>query len=250
MSSRSLQIFKLLFKERYKDPTLQLIIPTIISGYLFVPAFLIRGDFLSYALVVGSIPLISIPESVTFSIALRNIIFVFGDHMNTGSIVSFLMLPIKRTTFFLFTYTCDVLIPYTIWIITYLWYFYEFNYLNSLVITLALIFTSGYFFSTSIVLFYTIILRSSGASTLASLFTLGSIFIVGGFGNYELITSSPSALSFTAFMNPYPLVLAYSIKPTYFSSLLNYVNSGIITDFALALILLLISFLRFKVMEF
>jgi hypothetical protein len=250
MSSRSLQIFKLLFKERYKDPTLQLIIPTIISGYLFVPAFLIRGDFLSYALVVGSIPLISIPESVTFSIALRNIIFVFGDHMNSGSIVSFLMLPIKRTTFFLFTYTCDVLIPYTIWIITYLWYFYEFNYLNSLVITLVLIFTSGYFFSTSVVLFYTIILRSSGASTLASLFTLGSIFIVGGFGNYELITSSPSALSFTAFMNPYPLVLAYSIKPTYFSSLLNYVNNGIITDFALALILLLISFLRFKVMEF
>ncbi|MFP3201704.1 MAG: hypothetical protein RXR43_05500 [Sulfolobus sp.] len=250
MSSRSLQIFKLLFKERYKDPTLQLIIPTIISGYLFVPAFLIKGDFLSYALVVGSIPLISIPESITFSIALRNIIFVFGDHMNSGSIVSFLLLPIKRTTFFLFTYTCDVLIPYTIWIITYLWYFYEFNYLNSLVIILALIFTSGYFFSTSVVLFYTIILRSSGASTLASLFTLGSIFIVGGFGNYELITSSPSALSFTAFMNPYPLVLAYSIKPTYFSSLLNYVNSGIITDFALALILLLISFLRFKVMEF
>ena len=250
MSSRSLQVFKLLFKERYKDPTLQLIIPTVITGYLFVPAFLIRGDFLSYALVVESIPLISIPESITFSIALRNIVFVFGDHMNSGSIVSFLMLPVKRATFFLFTYICDVLFPYVIWAITYFWYFYEFDYLNNLVIILALVFTSGYFFSTSVVLFYTVILRSSGASTLASLFTLGSIFIVGGFGNYELITSSSSALNFTAFMNPYPLVLAYSIRPTYFSFLLTYINNGVITDFVLALILLLVSFIRFKVMEF
>ena len=248
-SSESFQVFKILFKERYKDPTLQLILPTILVGYLFIPAFLIRGNLLPYAFVLANIPVISIPETVAVALALRNIIFVLGDHINSGSIVSFLMMPVKRRTFFLMSYFNDVIVPYLMWLVTYFWYIYELGVVNNLATEIFLSFTSGYFFSTSVILFYTLILRSNGAATLASMFTLGSIFIIGGIGNYEiLVGGNYSALSATSFMNVFPLILAQSFNVPI--SVTTYVFDGVAVDFVLSLFLFLISYLRFRVMEF
>ncbi|GAA5420032.1 hypothetical protein Stok01_01994 [Sulfurisphaera tokodaii] len=241
------EIFKILFKERYKDPTLQLMLPVILVGYVFIPAFLEKGDFEPYSLVVAYIPLINLSETVTFSLALRNIIFVLGDHLTNGSIVSFLMMPIKRIRFFLYSYILDVVLPYLFWLISNIFYLLDINMINTLTITLMWLYTAGYFFSTSVILFYTLLLRSNGASTLASLFTLGSIFIVGGFGNYTLIESNSSFLALTSFMNPYPIILAYSFNPSY--TLLNYLMDGVIIDGFLSIILFFISLIIFHRIE-
>ncbi|BCU69583.1 hypothetical protein [Stygiolobus caldivivus] len=251
-SLESFQVFKILFKERYKDPTLQLILPTMIVGYIFIPSFLIKGNFLSYALVLANIPIISIPETIAIALALRNVIFVLGDHMNSGSIVSFLMMPVKRRTFFFMSYFNDIVLPFLMWAVTYFWYLWEISLINDLTILMALVYASGYFFSTSVILLYTVLLRSNGAATLASMFTLGSIFIIGGIGNYELLISGAgfSSLSLTSFMNTYPLILAYSINPSTFFYSIQYVVTGIEVDSLLGLILLIISYLRFRVMEF
>jgi len=242
-----LQVLKILFKERYKDPTLQLMIPTMIVGYIFIPAFLEKGDFEPYSLVISFIPVISLSETIAFSLALRNIIFVLGDHLTNGSIVSFLMMPVKRITFFFYSYFLDVVLPYLFWVVTNYFYLADIGYINPLTNLLSLTYTAGYFFSTAVILFLTLFLKSNGASTLASMFALGSIFLVGGFGNYSLVQNNSSALSMTSFMNPYPLLLAYSFKQ--YSTLLSFIYNGIVVDFVLALILVLISLFLFKRIE-
>ena len=251
-SSESFQVFKILFKERYKDPTLQMILPTMLVGYVFIPSFLIRGNFLNYALVLANIPVISIPETVAVALALRNIVFVFGDHMNSGSIISFLMMPVKRRAFFFMSYFNDVIVPYLMWLGTYFWYLYELSLINNLTLFIGLIYTAGYFFSTSVILFYTVLLRTNGPATLASMFTLGSIFIIGGIGNYEIIIGGTNynSLNITSFMNVYPLILAYSINPSTYLTVIPYAITGVGVDFILALVLFLISYLKFRVMEF
>ncbi|WP_338602868.1 hypothetical protein V6M85_03115 [Sulfolobus tengchongensis] len=242
-----LQIFKILFKERYKDPTLQLMLPVMLAGYVFVPAFLEKGQFLDYAIVIAYIPIISLPETIALSLALRNIIFVLGDHLTSGSIVSFLMMPIKRSMFFLMSYVLDVVLPYLFWLVSNYFYLADIEYINALTNLLSLTYTAGYFFSTSVILFYTLLLRSNGASTLASLFTLGSIFIIGGFGNYALVSTDPHLLAVTSFMNPYPLLLYYSF--TQRQNIIPFLFTGIMIDFVSAIVLAIISFLMFIRLE-
>lgn len=241
------KVLKILFKERYKDPTLQIMIPTMIVGYIFVPAFLERGDFEPYSLVLAFIPIISLSETVSFSLALRNIIFVLGDHLTNGSIVSFLMMPVKRSTFFLMSYFLDIVLPYVFWVVINYLYLLDIGYLNSLTNLLTITYTAGYFFSTSVILFITLLLRSNGASTLASLFTLGSIFIIGGFGNYTLVVNNSPSLAVTSFMNPYPLILAYAFSDS--TSLIPLIIEGIVIDFILAGVLFFISLIMFKRLE-
>ncbi|BFH72889.1 hypothetical protein SJAV_08330 [Sulfurisphaera javensis] len=245
--SSTISVFKILFKERYKDPTLQLMLPTILIGNIFIPAFLEKGGFQTYALVVAFIPIISLSETVAFALALRNIIFVLGDHLTSGSIVSFLMMPIKRRTFFLMSYFLDVILPYLMWLIINVFYLMDIGYWNFMTQILTASFTAGYFFSTNVILFLTLTIRSNGATTLASMFILGSIFIVGGFGNYSLLSTNPSVLSITSFLNPYPLLLAYAISSN--ATYLGYAMSGVLIDFILAVILLIISFLIMLRME-
>ena len=242
-----LQVLKILFKERYKDSTLQLIIPTMIVGYIFIPAFLEKGDFEPYSLVISFTPIISLSETIAFSLSLRNIIFVLGDHLTNGSIVSFLMMPVKRITFFFYSYFLDVVLPYLFWVATNYFYLADIGCINPLTNLLSLTYTAGYFFSTAVILFLTLFLKSNGASTLASMFALGSIFLVGGFGNYSLVQNNSPGLSITSFMNPYPLLLAYSFKQS--STLLSFIYNGIAMDFVLALILILVSLFLFKRIE-
>lgn len=245
--SKTISVFKILFKERYKDPTLQLMLPTMVIGNIFIPAFLEKGGFQSYALVVAFIPIISLSETIAFALALRNIIFVLGDHLTSGSIVSFLMMPIKRRTFFFMSYFLDVILPYLMWVIVNVLYLLDIGYWNSLTQILTLTFTAGYFFSTNVILFLTLTIRSNGATTLASMFILGSIFIVGGFGNYSLLSTNPFALQFTSFLNPYPLLLAYAISSNVMY--LGYAINGVVVDSILAIILLVISYFIMLRME-
>lgn len=222
-------------------------LPVMLAGYVFIPAFLEKGAFLPYALVVSYIPIISLPETIALSLALRNIIFVLGDHLTSGSIVSFLMMPVKRSTFFLMSYTLDIILPYLFWLISNYFYLADINYINGLTNLLSLTYTAGYFFSTTVILFLTLLLKSNGASTLASMFTLGSIFIIGGFGNYSLASTNPSVLGITSFMNPYPLLLYYSFTPN--PVIISFLMNGIIVDFIIAIILSIISFIMFLRLE-
>ncbi|AAK41503.1 Hypothetical protein SSO1265 [Saccharolobus solfataricus P2] len=152
MPSRSFQIFRLIFKERYRQPTLELVIPTMLVSNVFISAFYARGVFNYYGLVLAFVPLISVSETLTFALALRNIIFVTGDHIYRGSIISFMMMAIKRISLFFFTYFCDVILPYLFWLFTTELYIF----LSNIPVPqyLVLIYTVGYFFTENIVLYF------------------------------------------------------------------------------------------------
>lgn len=238
--------FKIIFNERYRDPTLQLIVPVMIATNVFFPAFLAQGDFRPFALVLAGIPIINVSETLTFALALRNIIFVLGDHIFNNSIVSFLMMPLKRTWLFLLFLFNDIVIPYIMWISTTLLYLVSLGVsLGGVVEDLIEVFSAGYFFSTAFILLAILKVRSPGATALLSVFVLGSMFIFGGLGEYEFILSrNMEDILVTSPMNPYIPLLGYYITGNV--SFLGYSVFGSLVDFILGIIFIIVSLIIFK----
>ncbi len=245
--SRGLEgTFKIIFNERYRDPTLQLIVPVMIATNVFFPAFLAQGGFKPFALILAGIPVINVSETLAFSLALRNIIFVLGDHIFNNSIVSFLMMPVKRTHLFLLFLLNDIGIPYVIWLLTTVFYLVSLGVgLNGVVMAIIEVFTSGYLFSSSFILMTTLKIRSPGATALVSVFVLGSLFIFGGLGGYELILSNSVFGEYvTAPMNPYVSLLGYYVTGR--SYLLGIASLGAFVDFILGTVFILWSLIMFR----
>ncbi len=247
LSSKGLEgTFKIIFNERYRDPTLQLIVPVMIATNVFFPAFLAQGGFKPFALVLAGIPVINVSETLAFALALRNIIFVLGDHIFNNSIVSFLMMPVRRTQLFLIFLLNDIGIPYIIWVFTTLFYLVSLGVnLSGVVLAIIEVFSAGYLFSVSFILMATLKIRSPGATALVSVFVLGSLFIFGGLGGYELILSRNVFGEYvTSAMNPYVSLLGYYVTGN--GSLLSVSSFGSLIDLALGIIFIIISLIIFK----
>ncbi|MBP1357966.1 MAG: hypothetical protein JZD40_05725 [Sulfolobus sp.] len=247
----SYAIFRVMFKERYKDPVLQLIIPITLVGFIYVPLFLERGNLQSYALVLSLVPMINISETLIFTIALRNIIFVFGDHLKNYSVYTYLTMPITRSKYFLFSFIVDVMIPYIIWIASLFAYAFMsgiFEFSRFYILLSIIAYTAGYLFSTSLILLYTVTLKSSGGVVLLSFFSLGAIFLGGGASlYYASLTGRNSIVPLISFMNPFIPLIAYASTGDYFY--LTAYTIGCVIDFAVAGIVFLISYLIFINME-
>lgn len=248
----SYAIFRVMFKERYKDPVLQLVVPITLIGFIYVPLFLERGNLQPYALVLSFVPIVNITETLIFTIAMRNIIFVFGDHLKNYSVYTYLTMPITRSKYFLFSFIVDVMIPYMIWIASFFAYGYmsgifEFSLLFYILLSI-IAYTAGYLFSTSLVLLYTVTLKSSGGVVLLSFFSLGAIFLGGGASlYYAFLTGRNSIVPLISFMNPFIPLIAYASVGDYFY--LTAYTIGCVIDFAVAGIVFLISYLIFINME-
>ncbi|AWS00407.1 hypothetical protein [Metallosphaera hakonensis] len=239
--SRGFQIFKIVFRERYREPTLELVLPTMLVANVFLSAFYERGDFGLLGVVLGFTPVISVSETLAFALGLRNVIFVTGDHMYKGGIISFLTMPASRTTLFLYIYFTDVVVPWILWFLTSLLY----SLLSGIAVPWLLLatFTSGYLFSLNVVFLLTVLLRSPGVTTLASMFTLGSIFVFGGaLGYYQIIQGGTGLLYLTSFANPYVLWIADSLG----KDLLPQITTGVVMELGLALIALVVGFVKFR----
>lgn len=241
--SRSFQIFKVIYKERYRRPTLELVIPAMLISNIFVAAFYARGLFSTYGIILSFIPLISVSETIAFSLALRNVIFVTGDHIYRGSIISFLTMPIRRSKLFLFIYFSDIILPYLFWISTT----EIFILLSSIPVPSILLvtYTIGYFFAENLILLITLTFKSPGIVTLISGFALGILFIFGGIVvYYDIIYKSPY-VGIASFSNPYVALLYSAItqKPT------PYIITGLVIELFLGLMFLITSFIKFKNME-
>ncbi|QGA68583.1 hypothetical protein [Sulfolobus sp. E11-6] len=243
MRSRSFQIFRLIFKERYRQPTLELVIPTMLVSNVFITAFYARGVFNIYGLVLAFVPLISVSETLAFALALRNIIFVTGDHIYRGSIISFLMMPIKRINLFFFTYFCDIILPYLYWLSTTELYIF----LSGIPVPqyLVLVYTVGYYFTENIILLTALSFRSGGIVTLLSGTIIGILFIFGGIaGYYGIITNSPIA-PIATISNPYVFLIYEAISQKQVA----YLNVGIYSEALISVVLFSVSLLKFKKME-
>ncbi|MEM0073039.1 hypothetical protein [Metallosphaera sp.] len=242
--SRSFQVFKLVLKERYREPTLELVLPLMLVSNVFLSAFYERGDFNLLGVVLSFVPIIGVSETLAFALGLRNVVFVSGDHIHQGSIISFLMMSIRRETLFFFLYVSDVVLPLAFWILTTSTY----SLLSGIPVPALLLLTyvGGYLFSLNLVLLLTIYLRTPGLVVLISFFSLGSVFVFGGAINYyELIEGNLSSLFFSSFSNPYVLWIAYSLG----RNLISQIYVGVAVDLSLALIFLLMSFKAFRVIE-
>jgi hypothetical protein len=242
--SRDFQILKIIFKERYRGPTLEIMLSMMIVSNIFLTAFYARGLFSLYGIVLAFIPLISVSETIAFAIGMRNVIFVTGDHMSRQAIISFLTFPISRIKLFFFTYISDLIIPYLCWLASTEVYVLlsGINVSQGLVI----VYTIGYFFSLNIILLITLTLRSSGLVTLSSGFVLGILFIFGGIAEYyEIISKSISLANVLSFANPYVILVYEAIQ----NSHVNYFNLGVTIELIASIALLIISIIRFKEME-
>ncbi|AGJ61930.1 hypothetical protein [Saccharolobus islandicus] len=243
MRSRSFQIFRVIFKERYRQPTLELVIPTMLVSNIFITAFYARGLFNTYGLVLAFIPLISVSETLAFALALRNIIFVTGDHIYRGSIISFIMIPIKRISLFFFTYFCDIVLPYLFWLFTTEIYIL----LSGIPVPqyLILVYTVGYFFTENIILLTALSFKSGGIVTLLSGTILGILFIFGGIaGYYGIMTNSPLT-PIATISNPYVFLIYEAIS----QKQVTYLNVGIYSEVIISLILFFVSLQKFRMME-
>ncbi|BDC17953.1 hypothetical protein [Acidianus sp. HS-5] len=243
MRSRNYQIFSIIFKERFREPTLEIVIPIMLSSNVFINAFYERGNFTIYGIMLAFIPLISVSETIVFSLALRNIIFVTGDHIYRGSIISFLTFPIKRISLFLMMYFSDVIIPYILWLTTT----EAFILFSGIPVPqfLVLIYTVGYFFVEDIILSVALTFRSAGISTLLSSFIVGTLFIFGGMLNYYEIIQGYHGLCITSALNPYVLLLYEAVSQKSLPCLFG----GIIIELVIALLTFVFSLNKFKRME-
>ncbi|MGC9106144.1 MAG: hypothetical protein ACP5HQ_06990 [Thermoprotei archaeon] len=250
--SYSLRLFRVILKERYKSPTLELMVPAIIAGNLMIPAFLIRGGFQPYGLVLAFVPMINVSETAVLALALRNIIFVTGEHVYQGFISSFLTAPVTRTNFFLMVYLSDVLIPIALyWAIETL-YSLATGILNPYTISLLIVFTGGYLFSVGVICLATLMLKSPGASVLTSMFVLSAIFVGGGVGEVGIIVSSKDMglLYLASWMNPYVIAIAETVLPkSVGETLASALTVGTLVDFALGVALFLVSLTLFRRMD-
>lgn len=231
-----------LFKERYRSPTLELVIPAVFAGFAMIPAFLADSKFTLFGLAVASIPLVSVPETIALSLMLRNIVYVMGDHMNTGSFVSYLLMPIGRGRLFLWLLVSDVLVPLVIWLLSGLVYYLGSGYLGFFLI-LASVFTAGFLVTSSVILLLTLVLRSPGSVTLVSLFSLGSVFGVGGLAPIAL---GEGSYYLTAPLNPFTLLLLYEkgVSHTFLALV-----EGVLVDLMASLLIFAVSYMRFRVLE-
>lgn len=243
-SSRSFQVLSMVYRERYREPTLELVVPTMLVSNVFLVAFYERFGFQLLGVVLAFVPLISVSETLAFSLGLRNLIFVTGEHLYDGSMISFLTYPLRRETLFFFIYISDVVLPLLMWVFTTLTY----SMLSGVEVPslLYLTFVAGYLFSENLVLLIILLFRSPGVSTLLSLFLLGGIFVFGGaFNYYQLVQGDVTPLYLTSFLNPFVLWIAQSFG----KDLTSEIVSGVVGELALTSLTFLISFLRFRVME-
>ena len=240
-------ILRLVMKERYKSPTLELIVPAIIVGNVFIPAYLERGGFKPYGLALAFVPLINISETATFALALRNVVFVTIEHIYQGYLATFLTMPISRGRFFLYVYLADVVVPLVIFWTVEVLYLYSSSLLNPYTVSLLIIFTVGYLFSSSLLLLISLTLKSPGASVLSAVFSLGAIFIGGGMAEYYLIESGRlRVVPFVSWMNPYVAAIAETVLGgAKAHELAVSLTVGVLTDLTLAMVLLLSSYLIF-----
>ncbi len=229
-------ILRLVLKERYKSPTLELAVPAMLVGNVFVPAYLERGGFQLYGLVLAFVPLINVSETTAFALALRNVVFVTAEYIYQGYVASFLTMPITRRRFFAYTYFADVLVPLGIFLAVETFYLLISGLLNDYTISLLIIFSGGYLFSSSFVLLLSLILRSPGASVLAAGFSLGAVFIGGGIAEYYLIlTNRLHDVALVSWMNPYVVAIAETIVGGERSvQLATYLTLGVGLDFLMA----------------
>lgn len=240
---RNYQIFSVIFKERFREPTLELVIPIMLVSNVFVNAFYARGNFTTYGIILAFIPLISVSETIAFALALRNIIFVTGDHIYRGSIISFLTFPVKRVTLFLMMYFSDVITPYILWLITT----EVFILLSGIPVPqfLILVYTIGYFFTENIILSIALTFRSAGITTLLSNFIIGVLFIFGGMLNYYEIIQGSHMLGITSSLNPYVLLLYEAVS----GKTLPCLYQGLLIEIVVAIITFLYSMNRFRRLE-
>ena len=242
--SRGFQIFRIIFRERYREPTLELVVPTMLVANIFLSAFYERGNFSLLGVVLGFTPVISVSETLAFALGLRTAIFVTGDHVYKGSIISFLTMPVRREILFVYIYLSDVVLPWFLWLLTSVLY----SSLSGIAVPSLILatFTAGYFFSLNVVLLLTILLRSPGVATLTSMFVLGSIFVFGGaLGYYQILEGNTSLLYLSSFANPYVLWIADSLG----KNLVPQIITGIWTEVFVAVITLMISFTKFRGLE-
>ena len=243
MRSRNYQIFSVIFKERFREPTLEFIIPLMLSSNVFINAFYERGNFTIYGIILAFIPLISVSETMAFALALRNIIFVTGDHIYRGSIISFLTFPIKRTDLFLMMYFSDVITPYIIWLSTTEAYIL----MSGIPVPqfLILIYTIGYFFTENIILSIALTFKSAGIATLLSSFIIGLLFIFGGMLNYYELVQGYHVLGITSSLNPYVLLLYEAVN----RKTLPCIYEGITIELIIATVTFFFSLNKFKRLE-
>ena len=240
-------ILRLVLKERYKAPTLELMVPAIVAGNVFIPAYLERGGFQLYGLVLAFVPLINVSETATFALALRNVVFVTIEHMYQGYLASFLTMPVSRLRFFVYTYFADILFPLVIYWIVETLYLSASGILNPYSLSMLIIFTAGYLFSSNFLLAVSMLIRSPGASVLTTGFSLGSIFIGGGIAEYYLITTDRvNSLPIISWTNPYVVAIAETVlHGSKVVVLADSLTVGVIVDVVLAIILLIFSLWQF-----
>lgn len=244
MLLKNFQIFRLIFRERYREPTIEIVFPFMMASNIFLPAFSERGFFQTYAIVLALFPIISVSETIAFALGLRNIIFVTGNHIYRGSIIPFFMLPIKRSAIFFMMYFSDVVFPYILWLLSLEFYLIISGiYVPSIII---ITFTCGYFFIENIIYLISLTFKSEGISTLLSIFTSGIIFIFGGILNYELIISNSSLLLLSSFSNPFIILLAQYEEN---KDMLIFLLSGLLTESVISTFALLYSYIRFVRLE-
>ena len=240
-------ILRLVLKERYKAPTLELMVPAIVVGNVFIPAYLERGGFQLYGLVLAFIPLINVSETAVFALALRNVVFVTVEHLYQGYLSSFLTMPISRLRFFVYTYFADILFPLVIYWIVETLYLSASGIFNPYSLSMLIIFTAGYLFSSNFLLAVSILVRSPGASVLTTGFSLGSIFIGGGIAEYYLITTDRlDSLPVISWTNPYVVAIVETVLHGSKAAVLaNSLAVGVVADVVLAVALLVFSLWQF-----
>ncbi|BCU67686.1 hypothetical protein HS7_11230 [Sulfolobales archaeon HS-7] len=248
-SRQLLNFTKLVLRERYRDPTLQLVIPTLLVGNIFIPVFLADDQFKVYALALSMIPVLNTAETLTFALVLRNVIFVFGDHIYTNSVVSFLMLPVSRRSYFLTSLLSDVGIPYVLWLLTTLLYLWGSGTLNVISELAILSFTVGLLFSSSILFLLVMSLRNPGTVTISSLLLLGGIFGFGGLGVYYLAISVHNLwiTGLAGIMNPFILDLGYGA--TFKLEFIYELVIALIAESLLSILILSFAYRMFREME-
>ncbi len=249
--SSTLKVFRVVLKERYKSPTLELIVPAIIAGNVMIPAFLIRGGFQPYGLVLSFIPMINVSETAAIALALRNVIFVTGEHVYQSFVSSYLTMPVSRTSFFLMVLCSDVVIPLFAFLALETVYLDLAGILNPYSSSMLIIFSAGYLFSTGVIYLTTFLLKSPGASVLTSIFLLSAIFVGGGVGEFGLLISNNlDFLPLISWTNPYVIAVAETLLPSrYFGALANALTLGVLIDLILGALLYVITLLYFRGMD-
>jgi len=249
--SSTLKVFRVVLKERYKSPTLELIVPAMIAGNVMIPAFLIRGGFQPYGLVLSFIPMINVSETAAIALALRNVIFVTGEHVYQGFVSSYLTMPVSRTSFFLMALASDVVIPLFIFLAIETVYLGLAGILNPYSSSMLIVFSAGYLFSTGVIYLTTFLLKSPGASVLTSIFLLSAIFVGGGVGEFGLLISKNlNFLPLVSWTNPYVIAVAETLLPSrYFGALANALTLGVLIDLILGALLYVITLLYFRGMD-